>query len=173
MAFNAGGKDLHAIFKLRTQVQKNVRNIKTNSVQQASAPPAPILVQGKSAITGGFEFQFSPIGGSQVAGYKVYKSLVNSENTAQEIDYIAQPPLGQNKSLTYQHITAGSYFFWVAAVNDAGKTGRKVPMAGAPEPIPISGTSGSGNTTGGNTSAGSGIGSGGGAAGGGGRKSSL
>ena len=165
MAFNSGGKDQHTVFKMRTQMQKNVRNIETTSrTQQSSAPPAPILVQPKSAITGGFEFSFSPVGGSFVAGYKVYKSLVPDSKTGTEISFITQPAPGQ-RALTHQHITAGDFFFWVASVSHDGKIGTKVPMSGAPEPKPSSAGTGSGVTTGGNTSAGSGIGSGGGAAG--------
>lgn len=160
MAF---GNDQHTVFKLRTQIQKNVRNIETTSrTQQSSAPAAPILIQPRTAIPGGFEFSFAPVGGSFVAGYKVYKSLVGDAKTAQEVAFITQPAPGQT-SLTHQHITAGSFFFWVASVSHDGKIGTKVPMAGAPEPT-VSAT-GSGMTTGGNTSAGSGIGSGGGAAG--------
>jgi hypothetical protein len=161
MAFNMDKKEPR-IGLLKTQFQKQVRNVKVvGRIQQASAPPAPLLVRGRSAITGGYEFTFAPVGGSNVAGYKVYKSLANNVVTAEETAFVPQPPLGQGRTITHQHITSGSFFFWLASVNHAGRVGTKVPMAGAAEPVPTSTSA----ITGGNTSAGSGFGSGGGAAG--------
>jgi hypothetical protein len=161
MAFRTTAKDNRVIsgyYTVKTQVQKNVRNIETTlRTQQSSAPPAPLLIKGKTAITGGFEFQFKPVGGNTIAGYKVYKSLMSNVKNAGEFDFIPQPPNGQSV-VNYQHITSGAYSFWLAAVNHDGKTGSLVPMAGAPEPLPVAGQPGTG-------SAGSGIGSGGGAAG--------
>jgi hypothetical protein len=118
-------------------------------------PPAPTINSKKTAISNGFAFTFNIVSGS-VAGYNIYKSIINNPNVATLLDFKAQPPIVQAlQSIRIQDIDSGSPFYWVASVNAAGKESARIPVTGnspAPspaQPLPTGGGSGSGTGGGG------------------------
>lgn len=119
-------------------------------------PPAPQVTEGKTAITGGYEFAWRASRGHSVKGYNVYRSAINNAAVASLLQFVPNPPPTDHQtSMTYQDITAISTpLYWVASVNSAGKESTRIPMAGAtsptaPPPTPTESGGGSGANSGG------------------------
>lgn len=121
----------------RTIVRTNATSGALRKRFTASYPPPATVAQTKTAITGGFEFAINIVNSSNVAGYNVYSSLTNNSNIAKRIKYVPQPRINAKlQTEKIQDITALNPFYWVAAVNGAGKESVRVPMTGAAAPIP-------------------------------------
>lgn len=121
----------------RTVVRTNASSGALRKRFTASYPPPATVAQTKTAITGGFEFAINVVNSSNVAGYNVYSSTTNNSNIATRIKFVPQPKVNATlQTEKIQDITALNPFYWVAAVNGAGKESIRVPIAGAPAPTP-------------------------------------
>lgn len=141
----------------RGVVRTNVSSGSNMRRFKGTYPPAPTIVEAKTAITGGFEIQFNVVDGIRIAGYNIYSSLTNNSAIAARIRFISQPAsVSTTDTLTFQDITAADPFYWVASINAVGKESNRIPAAGAPAPMPspihpepIGGGSGLGSSGGG------------------------
>lgn len=142
----------------RNMVRTNISSGSTRARFLGSYPPAPTIAQGKTAITGGWEFAINLVTSRNVAGYNVYSSQTNNAAIGKLIRFLPQPPIGgQLNSIKFQEATTASPFYWVASTNSAGKESTRILAAGnaAPTPNPSSP-----NPSGGGSGAGSGGGRG-------------
>lgn len=100
-------------------------------------PAAPKVTEGKTAITGGYEFGWAVSRGHSVKGYNVYRSAINNAAVATFLQFVPNPPPADFRgSVTYQDITAiAAPFYWVASVNSGGKESVRIPMTGATSPV--------------------------------------
>ncbi len=94
-----------------------------------SAVPGPIrIAQGMTATANGYQFSFYYMGGT-VTGYRIYRSTINNASVAQMVDVVPQPAtVSRMQTALWQETTAASPFYWVAAVNKAGKEGIRTPV---------------------------------------------
>lgn len=121
----------------RNMVRTNISGGSTRNRFTGSYPPAPTIAQGKTAITGGFEFTINLVTSRNVSGYNVYSSTVNNPAVAKLIRYLPQPPVSSRlNSIKFQETTAVSSFYWVASTNSAGKESTRILAAGNAAPIP-------------------------------------
>lgn len=120
-------------------------------VFSATYPPAPTIKQGKTAITGGYEFTVNVVNSGNISGYNIYSSAINNPNVATLIRHQPQPPyVTALQSIKIQDITSANPFYWVASVNAAGKESTRILVSGnaspvnVNQPLPSGGGSGSG-----------------------------
>ncbi len=97
--------------------------------QQSAAPSAP---KANTQATAGFShirFSFDLVDESVVDGYAIYRGIVNSSDIAALIDYKSQPTVNKVSPLHYSDVVdSGTYWYWVSAVNSAGKESPRVAM---------------------------------------------
>lgn len=100
-------------------------------------PPAPTIVQSKTAITGGWQFTFNVVDGLRIAGYNIYSSLVNNPNVASRVRFMSQPAsVSSTDTLTFQETNSASPFYWVASINSAQRESARIPASGVASPVP-------------------------------------
>lgn len=125
-------------------------------VFSATFPPAPTIKQGKTAVTGGYEFTVNVVNAHNIEGYNIYSSLTNNPNVATLVRHQSQPPyVTAMQSFKIQDITSANPYYWVASVNAAGKESPRVSITGNASPVNVNQPLPSGG--------GSGFGAGGGA----------
>jgi len=124
---------------------------------QGTYPPAPTIVQSKTAITGGWQFTFNVVDGIRISGYNIYSSLTNNPNIAKRVRFMSQPSsVDTTATLIFQEITSASPFYWIASINSAQKESARIPASGVASPVqnptkpePVGGGSGLGSGGGG------------------------
>ncbi len=121
----------------RNMVRTNVSGGSTRNRFTGTYPPAPTIAQGKTAITGGFEFTINVVNGRNVAGYNVYSSPTNNPAIGTLVRFLPQPQVNTSvNTIKFQEITVASPFYWIASVNTAGSESARILAAGNPSPRP-------------------------------------
>jgi len=141
----------------RTIVRTNASSGSNMRRFQGTYPPAPTIVQSKTAITGGWQFIFNVVDGIRISGYNIYSSLTNNPNIATRVRFMSQPSsVDTTATLTFQEVNSASPFYWVAAINSANKESNRIPASGVASPVqsptkpePVGGGSGLGSGGGG------------------------
>lgn len=102
----------------------------SDSVLAGTGAPGGLTISTNAAVDNcTITFKFKPIVNDQnVIGYFVYRHTSEARSAAPRVGFIQQPPgfLLQEPIPYTDAVAAGTYYYWIAAVNKSGKAGPRI-----------------------------------------------